>query len=201
MKMSLWRNKDYLVRQYVVLEKSMKTISQELGIGETCVHKWIHRFNIPVRTRSESMSGIEKSEEHKAKLSMWAKKRIGKLNANWKNGKTKEALRVRYRGYRERKRIVLERDNYECQECGLDIDLHIHHIKQIKDFPELANDITNCITLCKYCHRKLHFSKENSANSAKARTVNAELNSDNPNIVIGMSDKCVETIYGAVSNN
>lgn len=70
----------------------------------------------------------------------------------------------------ERKRL----DNYECQECkrnGLvsidtneyserakrkKIQLVVHHLKELEDFPELALEIENLKTLCVACHNKEH---------------------------------------------
>jgi len=64
---------------------------------------------------------------------------------------------------------VLERDNYECQECKRqgkvytnyhDPDKHkrldVDHIKEIEFFPELALDEDNCETKCVPCHNKKH---------------------------------------------
>lgn len=68
---------------------------------------------------------------------------------------------------------IKERDNCECQECkrqgkvSLDIyeknkndrkkiKLVVHHIKELKDYPELALDEDNLETLCVECHNKIH---------------------------------------------
>lgn len=59
---------------------------------------------------------------------------------------------------------ILERDNYECQWCRrdgkvtskADSVLEVDHIKELKDYPELALDETNLRTLCKDCHNKRH---------------------------------------------
>jgi len=197
-----WRNKHWLFEEYVTKRKSMRTISREEGCGETVIHKWLHRFGIPIRSRSEALRGLQKSEEHKNKLAIWASQRIGNKNSNWKNGSYRDNIRKRGIGWRQRKRQVLERDNYECQICGIDIDLHIHHIKSVKDFPELVNDISNCVVICKKCHYNIHFHKENLANSVKTRTVNAEPSTTsevmwNPDWMSSSTDlgACVETIY------
>jgi len=202
---NLWQEKEILIEKYVNQKKSMNTIANELGCGETVIHKWLHRHNVSIRPRSEAMAGIEKSEEHKIKLSEWAKKRKGILNANWKHGRAKKHYGLRIKNYRKLRRLTFERDSYECQECGSDMNLHCHHIKTVKDFPELVGDLNNLLTLCRTCHRRLHFPIANFANSVKPQHFNriegvgnAELNLLDPS---GTNDKCVETIHEAVSNN
>lgn len=67
---------------------------------------------------------------------------------------------------------ALKRDNYECQRCkqlGLvhvdsekiegerkSIELNVHHIKEIEDYPELALQLDNTITLCLFHHNEIH---------------------------------------------
>jgi len=63
---------------------------------------------------------------------------------------------------------ILERDNYQCQECGLphrdyfSIPVKLrpifeaHHIIKAKDNPSLIFDLKNGITLCIFCHRAEH---------------------------------------------
>ena len=65
----------------------------------------------------------------------------------------------------ELRKIVLEKDDWECQLCGKRKDqdrsliLHVHHINPVKIDPILQNDVDNCITLCKKCHKKIHSKK------------------------------------------
>ena len=58
---------------------------------------------------------------------------------------------------------VLARDAYRCRGCGqvLPADqLHVHHIKPFKTFtnPELANQISNLVSLCPACHQQAELS-------------------------------------------
>lgn len=61
---------------------------------------------------------------------------------------------------------VFERDNWECQECGMSQEqsiilfnrkLYIHHIDGNGSTSDnINNDIDNLITLCSRCHGKIH---------------------------------------------
>ena len=67
---------------------------------------------------------------------------------------------------------ALKRDNYECQQCKREgrvhvdsikvegerksIELNVHHIKEIEDYPELALTLDNTMTLCLYHHNLIH---------------------------------------------
>jgi hypothetical protein len=57
---------------------------------------------------------------------------------------------------------VFERDNYTCQNCGARsgrgkaVLLHPHHIKSYTYYKELRYELTNGLTLCVECHKKIH---------------------------------------------
>ena len=62
--------------------------------------------------------------------------------------------------WRALRKKVLERDGYQCRECGATAEesgypLEIHHIIPPKGNRELFYDINNCVTLCKCCHAKV----------------------------------------------
>lgn len=56
--------------------------------------------------------------------------------------------------YKDFRKDILRRDNYQCKQCGSTTDLEVHHIKSRKLFPNLIMDTNNVITLCRQCHSK-----------------------------------------------
>lgn len=63
--------------------------------------------------------------------------------------------------WRTLRQEALERDHYECLWCKAKgkvtrKNLEVDHIKELKDYPELALAIENLRTLCKDCHNKRH---------------------------------------------
>ena len=58
---------------------------------------------------------------------------------------------------------VRRRDGNACRVCGVQRNIHVHHIKPFKKYPDFATDIDNGITLCGNCHT-LFRGKEESTN-------------------------------------
>jgi len=56
----------------------------------------------------------------------------------------------------ELRKLVLERDEYQCVKCGSDGPLHCHHIYPVSTNPLESADIDNCMTLCINCHEESH---------------------------------------------
>lgn len=100
-----------------------------------------------------------RASEVRAKLS-----RPGELNPNWRGGKT----RNRYPYIFFKLRIqVFERDGYICMNCDMTNDeaktrdslhrgLTVHHI----DYNKENNQLSNLITLCKWCNSSANSRRE-----------------------------------------
>ena len=72
----------------------------------------------------------------------------------WPEGYAPETSRETTSEFRK---LVLERDNWTCQKCGIkDVELHCHHIDPIVNNPVESADLDNGITLCKVCHKLVH---------------------------------------------
>ncbi|WP_435345510.1 HNH endonuclease [Haloarchaeobius sp. HRN-SO-5] len=82
---------------------------------------------------------------------------IGADHHQWEGG----VIRYGQDWYRIR-REALERDGYECQNCGNDADdlgrnPDVHHLVRVRDFddPSDAHRLDNVVTLCRPCHRRV----------------------------------------------
>ena len=73
-------------------------------------------------------------------------------NPQWNNGSSFLPYPPEFN--KELKQLILERDNYTCQNpectCIEKIDLHIHHI----DYDKKNNNLDNLTVLCNSCHSK-----------------------------------------------
>ncbi|PFU40195.1 HNH endonuclease [Bacillus cereus] len=68
-------------------------------------------------------------------------------SGTWKFQKLRKRVINRDKGHCQRCRILFDEMNFD--------DLQAHHIKSWRDFPELAYDELNLVTICKYCNLDL----------------------------------------------
>ena len=75
-----------------------------------------------------------------------------------KNGDT-QTFYMSY-AWRKKRLEILDRDNNECQRCKEEGKFSpadtVHHIKELKDYPELGLTDSNLICLCHNCHNEIH---------------------------------------------
>ncbi|WP_052331229.1 HNH endonuclease [Planktothrix agardhii] len=118
--------------------------------------------------------GRKLTEEQKHFISIQTRKAAlkGVLHPRWKGGitQTNRAARETAEG-RDWRKAVFERDAYTCQHCGDSKggNLNAHHIKSFALYPELRYELSNGITLCKSCHRQVHFKPNSIRNMKKER--------------------------------
>lgn len=82
----------------------------------------------------------------------------GEFHWNWKGGITPRNQRERSsKEYAEWRKAVFMRDGFTCQICGkVGGGLNAHHIKRWSTNVDERYQISNGITLCKECHKKVH---------------------------------------------
>lgn len=68
--MKPYQNRDWLYQRYIIEDKSITQISKEIKCADTTIRTWLKKFEIPIRSNSES--------------------KIGKRNHQWKGGETIE---------------------------------------------------------------------------------------------------------------
>lgn len=64
--------------------------------------------------------------------------------------------------YQTWRREVRQRDENTCRICGVQRNIHIHHVKPLEKYPEFATELDNGITLCGNCHAFLSGKEENT---------------------------------------
>lgn len=137
-------------------ENTAEEIANILNISKTTVNRRLKEHNISGSYR-KTMRTRQKYAE--IKKGNWS----GSKNPNWKGGIAINKNERNVYGLAYWSRSVKRRDNYICQNCGIDGKkvcnhcgekprLHAHHIKEWVDHPELRLDINNGITLCFKCH-------------------------------------------------
>ncbi|MCW6079264.1 HNH endonuclease [Clostridium sporogenes] len=59
-----------------------------------------------------------------------------------------------------KRKDIIKRDKKECQRCKVNGGYHkaecVHHIKHLRDRPDLALTDSNLISLCYTCHNEVH---------------------------------------------
>ena len=65
--------------------------------------------------------------------------------------------------YKACRRAAKSRDKFKCVLCGSKRRLQVHHIKRWADYPELRYELSNLVTLCYQCHKKMWNKEEEYA--------------------------------------
>ena len=64
--------------------------------------------------------------------------------------------------YNHWKNEVKRRDGNACRRCNFESNLHVHHIKPFKKYPQFAVELDNGLTLCGNCHSLLRGREEST---------------------------------------
>jgi len=160
--------------------KSKLDLYENHFCSKSCHNSWMRgKSNEVLRERvdteckyCEKNLSLQKNEIKKRNfcsnecLSNWMSKNFsGKNSPAWKGGSPS------WRGsnWETQRQKCLERDDYQCQKCGISKNLHVHHIKPVHQFNTekddwwmQANKLGNLLTLCKSCHFEVHSNEKSS---------------------------------------
>lgn len=155
---TIFREREYLLREYVERGRSTAEIATEHGVTDGAIIHWLTRHGIRRRSTSEARSikywGLVGEENP-----MFGKK--GSANPRYVDGSSPE----RQRAYSQATgkafiRAIFSRDGYKCRRCGEHKSgvrsLHAHHIAPWAGNEALRFDTNNVATLCRQCHQWVH---------------------------------------------
>lgn len=161
---------------------SVSEMAELCGCGYDNIRKWlkIHKLNftkgevcfnkgsIPWN-KNKTGYKLNISEETKKIKSEWSKKynKRGSESKFWRGGITDDRGLIGQwtRGVAY---DVHKKYNFTCQKCGNSSGtLHAHHIIPVCQDISKSKDINNLITVCKQCHKDIHFSLDTEVEFAR----------------------------------
>lgn len=159
-----FREKTWLEREYVVLNRSAGEIGAEFRVTSEAITFWLKKHGIPRRSTSQSRA-VKHWGAVGPKNPMFGL--FGKLNPNFIDGSSPERQRMYARtDGKEFIRNALRQGRYCCARCTATQaranPLHVHHLKPWAGNPTLRFDMSNVAVLCRKCHLYVH-SKKNLA--------------------------------------
>ena len=157
-----FREKDWLIANYVDAGMSTGDIAREFGVTDAAIIFWLRKHDIPRRTVSQARK-LKHWGSDGMDNPMWNKR--GELNPRWRGGVTPERqLFYTSQEWRSACSAVWKRDGATCQRCKMhkteseDMPFHIHHIVEFAN-KDLRADTDNLVLLCEACHQFVHSKK------------------------------------------
>lgn len=148
---NLWKNQSWLQHQ-VGRGLTIQQIANESGGAYITIWKHLKQFGLKARIATKQDPEICRISKERARIQRWTTQQGPKVH---------------------------EKFNYTCQSCqkyiGPDYKrkLHSHHVKPIIDYPDLAYNFDNLISLCPPCHYRWHCREGGEMNRAVGPTCRA----------------------------
>lgn len=124
----------------------------------SCANCGLDMLRSPAHIHETNFCGSDcQNTYHSARIS-------GEANPRYKDGvhKDKKQVKLLYEGFTLKlRKYIRVLDKNSCRVCGLTKDqhgmnMHVHHI----DYDKTNNTVQNLISLCRYCHGKVHGDEE-----------------------------------------
>jgi 5-methylcytosine-specific restriction endonuclease McrA len=167
---AIFRERGYLVDEYVVKLRSCRDIAGDHGVHENAILHWLSKHGIKRRTTAECRKA-KRWGLRGADNPMYGC--FGSRNPRWVDGSSPERQSAYARCFwKEIARAVLDRDGHRCVRChaprSVTTRIHAHHIRPWAGNPESRFSLSNIVSVCEACHRWIH-SKRNVANELLSR--------------------------------
>ena len=139
------------VKSFPEFKAKLLMLSQKAAL----VNKGVPRTEEVKRKIGAARKGRLHSDEAKKRISdSCAGKYVKENNPNWRGGVS--VVHYTKEWTKRLRNEIKQRDDYHCQLCDCNDNLHIHHINyNKKDCSPI-----NLITLCKCCHMKTNFDRD-----------------------------------------
>lgn len=113
---------------------------------------------------------------------LWLERKLVKMNTSQKKPTLKEQGFYHKGPWRRIRKKALERDHYLCQYClkkhKVRAATEVHHIKELEDYPELALELGNLVSLCWHCHEDTKHRKASKPLPTGVRVIKVSDGSD-----------------------
>jgi len=143
-----YRSADWLRQKHHEEKMSLYEMADECSCSMTCIHRWMERFGVEKRSKSEAAK--LRAEQHPHSIPS------GKDHHSWKPPEERQDF-YHSGEWRRVRKAVYERDDHECRRCGAsgDTELHAHHIEAVSK-GGAKFEPGNLVTLCRECHMAEH---------------------------------------------
>lgn len=190
--MAQYNRKEKIIKKCVNCNEKFKVLPSRnfrQFCSHSCATQYKHKIG-KLKNCAGWNKGLKMSKEWKEKLRQaklknptryWLGKERLNLRKDIKSKYIERRKQIMQSGkYQRWRKIVYERDDYTCQECGLknkkglskSVILNSHHIITMKSDESKCFDKNNGITLCDKCHRKT-IGKEKSFEKKFKKIINS----------------------------
>lgn len=164
----LYKNKEQLLKlknESIENKQGLKYIAEKCNVSYHTIRKWLKIHDISFSKKEVSLyvdpwnknkTGYKvkpRTSEQRKKMSEKTPK--GRFHHSFKGGgRTERDLIQTY--ILSKKHLIYEKHGKRCNKCGVEDNLHMHHIEEVTRNPFRAYDIENILPLCKKCHHNVH---------------------------------------------
>jgi thymidylate synthase ThyX len=160
-----YKDREWLRTKYHDEGLEQVEIARQAGVSTHTIRSWVRKHGLqkpigswtvgrsPWNRGKRYHAGWTHSDATERRLS---EQKTGPGNPRWRGGVTRDAVSLR-RPVHARRGEIYQRDDFTCRLCNLrGGKLMLHHIVPVWARADLADDVSNVVTLCRSCHLSLN---------------------------------------------